>query len=188
MHSKSVSDSMTQCNMALKLCGQSALASEQRSRDTLSQYTSFASSPLLVFWHEPLSISYSLRWAVRWSEHLTPLTAVPITTWPDTSYQKCTFTLWILVVGLWDNVLAAGGLQDGALERRKQKLPPSRQSQFQPDAYKVKHLQGFRLCKCSMLKIGIYLLEWLTLLHWYISQLLHIYLMNAVRYFTYKRP
>lgn len=111
-----------------------------------------------------------------------------ITTWPDTSYHKCTFTLWILVVGLWDNVLAAGGLQDGALERRKQKLPPSRQSHFQPDAYKIKHLQGFHLCKCSMLKIGIYLLEWLTLLHWYISQLLHIYLMNAVRYFTYKRP
>lgn len=122
------------------------------------------SSPHLLI-HEPLSISYSLRWAVSWSEHLTPLTAVPITSWPDTSCHKCTFTLWILVVGLWDKVLVAGGLQEGASERRKQKLPPSRQSQFQPDAYKVKGLQGFHLCKCSMLKRDIYLLEWLALLH-----------------------
>lgn len=161
MQLKSVSDS-TQCNRALKLRGQHWPQSKRTGTPQASTHHLPPVSHLLV--HESLSISCSLRWAVSWSEHLTPLTGVSITSWPGTSCPKCTFTLWILV-NLHNKVLVAGGLQEGASKRRKQKLLPSRQSQFQPDTYKVKHLQGFHLWKCFMLKIGISLLELLTLLH-----------------------
>lgn len=63
-------------------------------------------------------------------------------------------------MSLRDKVLVEGGLQEGASERRKQKLPPSKQSQFQPGTCKVKHLQGFHLLQVLMLKTG--LLEWYT--------------------------
>lgn len=121
-------------------------------------------SHLLI--HEPLLLVIPSN---EGSTGLTPLTEVPITSWSGTSCHQCTFTLWILVVNLHYKVLVAGGLQEGASERRKQKLPPSRQSQFQPDAYKVNCLQGFNLCKRSMLQIAISLLEWLTLLQKQIS-------------------
>lgn len=141
----------------------SALASEQGNRDTSSQYTSFASSlsSLVDPTMEPLSISYSSdeqSAAQSTSHHLfssshNQLTRHKLPEVDIHSLHTCSGITW-----------QQGGCRKG-LQKKKQKLAPSRQSQFQPDACRVTHLQGFHLYKCSLLKIGIYLLKWFTVLH-----------------------
>lgn len=122
VHCKSVSDSTTKCNRALKLCGQHW----PQSKGTGTPWASTHHLPpvsLHLLFHEPLSISCSQMSSQLVRASPTTLTAAPITSWAGTSSKSVHSLLDPCSGFTWQCFGSRGAAGRGFREKKSRSCP-----------------------------------------------------------------